>query len=290
MFEWYRHSVMVTGRQPLFLALVAFVATFVVTRLITRLIRSGRGPFRNVDTGGVHIHHVVPGVVCLMLSGLMMMSAHRHGAWFEVAALVFGVGMALVLDEFALILHLDDVYWKREGVLSVDAITVALAVMAATLWVVAPEDPPGPQQTDALAKFLGPALFLVFWAIPVGVSVLKGKMFVAAIGVITPVFAWFAMWRLAKPKSPWAAVAYEDKPEKMARAVARNQRMKHRLDPLRRWWASTLFGFHPDEVSHRDSGGSRRGDDASVGDASADSDRPPSTDTQGDQQAVEPRS
>lgn len=246
MFTWYENTIIATGRQPLFLAVVAFVATFILTRTVTRLIKSGRGPFGNVSAGGLHIHHVVPGVICLMLGGIILLSATRYGPWYEIGAVLFGMGSALVLDEFAMILHLDDVYWKKEGFLSVDAISIALAVMASALLVSAPDNPPGPPETDPHAKVLGPLFFFVFWLLPIAVTVLKGKLFTAVFAVIWPVFAWVGAMRLAKPGSPWAGLRYTSRPHKMERARARSAKQERLVLPLRRWWGSTFFGFSPD--------------------------------------------
>ncbi len=246
MFTWYQNTIIATGRQPLFLAVVAFVATFILTRAITRLIKSGRGPFGNVSAGGLHIHHVVPGVICLLLGGIILLSATRYGPWYEIGAVLFGMGSALVLDEFAMILHLDDVYWKKEGFLSVDAISIALAVMAAALLVSAPDNPPGPPETDPHAKVIGPLFFFIFWLLPLAITVLKGKLFTAVFGVIWPVFVWVGALRLAKPGSPWAVRRYASRPEKFERAKQRSAKLDRLVLPLRRWWGSTFFGFSPD--------------------------------------------
>ena len=80
--------------------------------------------------GGIHIHHVVIGVILVMISGLSMVTLAVDGGVpeFTAASIFFGIGAALVLDEFALILHLSDVYWAEDGRTSVDAVFVAVAV------------------------------------------------------------------------------------------------------------------------------------------------------------------
>ena len=85
---------------------------------------------RNIGHGGVHIHHVVIGVILVMFSGVTMVTLAVNGGVpeFTVAATFFGIGAALVLDEFALILHLQDVYWSEDGRTSVDAVFAAVAV------------------------------------------------------------------------------------------------------------------------------------------------------------------
>lgn len=250
VLEWYRHEIVAPGRHLLFLATVAFVFTFVGTRIITRMIRSGRGPFGNVSAGDLHIHHVVPGVISLLVGGVLLLSASKFGPWLEIGAILFGLGAALVLDEFALILHLDDVYWKREGALSVDAITVALAVMTCALIVSAPENPPGPDRTDPHMRILGPALYVGLWLIPVAITVFKGRLFLAALAVLNPVFGWWGAVRLARPRSPWAALRYADKPTKKARAQARADRFDRRVAPLRHWWSENIFGLETGDSQH----------------------------------------
>src|SRR6201990_1302959 len=93
---------------PLLVCFAAFVITFLATRTITRMIRAGRGPFHdNVSGSGVHIHHAVPGIVVLTAGAFIAVATSATGsAWAIVAALLVGVGTSLVLDEFALILHL----------------------------------------------------------------------------------------------------------------------------------------------------------------------------------------
>ena len=115
MGHWFHRNIVEPGKLPLLLALTSFVLTFLITRIITRLIRAGKGPFRNVTPGGVHIHHVVPGVVLTVIGGFGAVGSGRHGFGAAVCAVVFGIGAGLVLDEFALILHLDDVYWTERG-------------------------------------------------------------------------------------------------------------------------------------------------------------------------------
>ena len=125
--------------MPLVFCLVAFILTFFVTRTIVRYIRSHAGSDaprkwwqpRNISAGGgLHIHHVVIGVILVMISGVSMVTLGVNGGVpeFTVAATFFGVGAALVLDEFALILHLQDVYWAEDGRTSVDAVFAAVAV------------------------------------------------------------------------------------------------------------------------------------------------------------------
>lgn len=86
-----------------------FVLTFVSTRAITRLIRDGRGPFRNVTANGTHIHHSVPGIIMLMIGAFTAVGGPGTMGWLSFSAIAVGIGTSLVLDELALILHLQDV-------------------------------------------------------------------------------------------------------------------------------------------------------------------------------------
>ena len=117
-----------TRENSMFNLLSSFAATFLAARGTTYLLR-GRarvGPFRNVRVGRRHIHHFVPGIVIAFGSGAaaILTRDERLEPWLAVP---FGAGVGLTLDESALLLELDDVYWSREGLLSVQ---ITLAVMA----------------------------------------------------------------------------------------------------------------------------------------------------------------
>jgi len=113
---------------------VSFGATFAGARAVTAMIRSGRGPLRNVHVGDRHIHHFVPGILACLLTGAASIGL-RHEELDQWLAIPFGAGAALVLDEAALLLELEDVYWSEEGLLSVEiglgtvALLGALAVL-----------------------------------------------------------------------------------------------------------------------------------------------------------------
>lgn len=243
MLDWYGSVIVESGRQPLFLALVAFVLTFITTRIITRLIRSGRGPFKNVSAGGVHVHHVVPGIIAVLIGGLLGFATSLDGPLRLVGAVIFGCGAALVLDEFAMILHLDDVYWEQEGRLSADAVLIAVAVMAVALLLAAPQDPPGPPESDPYVAALIPIFVIVLWVLPITVTIMKGKLFLGAVSLAFAPIAWFTAARLAKPNSPWAQFRYRNKPQKRQRSIERYARLNARWRPLRNWVQEHIFGF-----------------------------------------------
>jgi hypothetical protein len=130
----YTRTIVDAGKEPAFLLTLAFILTFGVVRLITYSIRDHLLPFlRNVTIkGGLHLHHMVPGVLLVLISGYLGLVL-PHQSDTRLLAVVFGVGAALVLDEFALLLNLADVYWQPAGRESIDAVILALGV--ATLYL-----------------------------------------------------------------------------------------------------------------------------------------------------------
>ena len=121
------------GRRVALRVLVAFLITFVILRIITAIIHFElfpHGPFRNLVTkSGLHIHHLFWGILLLMVTGFVAL-ATRSPAWHLRIAIIFGVALALTLDEFALWLRLADVYWSPEGVESLKAGAFAGAVLS----------------------------------------------------------------------------------------------------------------------------------------------------------------
>ncbi|MFE9706262.1 hypothetical protein [Streptomyces sp. NPDC005930] len=220
MGDWWQRNIMEPGKLPLLLALGAFVLTFVITRVVTRLIRAGKGPFGNVETGGVHIHHVVPGVVLTVVGGFGAVAGGRHGFGSALAAVAFGVGTGLVLDEFALILHLDDVYWTEAGRKSVEVVVLTAALVGLVLAGFTPFGVDGLSQNEmqdranVIATVAGNFLFSLL-------SLAKGKARLAVFGVIVPVIALVGAVRLARPGSPWARRFYARRPRARARARLR---------------------------------------------------------------------
>ena len=127
-------------RERLFLASLGFLLTFGTVRAITHLIRAGVGPFQNVSTGGLHIHHLVWGIALLLIVGYVWLIQEGTGegripSWFSrVTAFAYGIGAALTLDEFALWLNLQDVYWAKQGRESIDAIVIFASLLSVGIW------------------------------------------------------------------------------------------------------------------------------------------------------------
>jgi hypothetical protein len=103
----------------------AFFVTFATVRAITHAIRAERGPFKNITPGGRHIHHMTFGIAGLLTVGYLWMleiGVNEERSSSRTTAAVYGAGAALTLDEFALWLNLEDVYWAKQGRESIDAV------------------------------------------------------------------------------------------------------------------------------------------------------------------------
>jgi hypothetical protein len=235
MGDWFHSNITEPGKLPLLLALSAFVVTFLVTRTITRMIRAGRGPFGNVEAGGVHIHHVVPGIILTLVGGFAAVAGGRHGFGSALAAVVFGIGAGLVLDEFALILHLADVYWTEAGRKSVEAVVLTAALVGLLLIGFSPfgVDGLGDDEVEGRGTAIATiAVNFLFALVALG----KGKVLTAVFGVIVPVVALVGAIRLARPGSFWARRFYGRRPRARARAGLRAYRHDRRwAGPARRF-------------------------------------------------------
>jgi hypothetical protein len=123
-------------RERLFLASLGFFITFGIVRGITHMIRAGIGPFHNVTSGGLHIHHLVWGILLLLGVGYVWLIEEGVASSLlaSVTAIAFGVGAALTLDEFALWLNLQDVYWEQQGRVSIDAILIFGSALSVGVW------------------------------------------------------------------------------------------------------------------------------------------------------------
>jgi hypothetical protein len=108
------------GQRSALLSWLAFTATFGAVRGITYSIKDGKGPFGNLSVGGEHLHHYMWGIG--LVSGVGGVAVHGKEAQrrHPLVALSYGAGLALIVDEFALLLDLKDVYWAKQGRISVD--------------------------------------------------------------------------------------------------------------------------------------------------------------------------
>jgi hypothetical protein len=243
------------GRVPLLFCLVAFILTFFVTRTIVRYIRhlsTSDAPRkwwqpRNIGHGTLHIHHVVIGVVLVMVSGVAMVTLAVDGgvAEFTIAAILFGVGAALVLDEFALILHLSDVYWAEDGRTSVDAVFAAVAVAGLLILGLNPLSffDIGMWRTEdtlaARASVVAMALFTLALA---AVVLLKGKVWTGLVGMFFTPLLFIGAIRLSRPHAPWARWRYGDKPRKMHGALERERKLRRPVVQGKLWLQHMIAG------------------------------------------------
>jgi len=230
MVEFYQGMVGGTGRGPLLWLLIGLLLSFAVTRLVTRRIRAGSAGLKNWELGGVHVHHQVFGILLVLISGVLKFAYHPPPPWVEALGGSFGIGMGMTLDEFALWLHLDDVYWSPEGRRSIDAVFAAAAVTGLLLLGLNPLDVSG-----AAGAALGvAAAILVVNLLLSTIVALKGKPILAVLSLVVPVLALVGAIRLAKPTSPWARWRYPEGSTRLARAQRRfGLRYQRRWDRLR---------------------------------------------------------
>jgi hypothetical protein len=102
------------------LSWLAFTATFAGLRALTYSIRAGKGPFHNISVGGEHLHHYMWGIGMLSGVGAVAVRGDERQRRHPAVAVSYGTGLALIVDEFALLLDLKDVYWARQGRISID--------------------------------------------------------------------------------------------------------------------------------------------------------------------------
>ena len=128
-------------RERLFLGSLGFVVAILGVRLLTYAIKNGIGPIHNVSAGGTHIHHLVWGILLLIVVGYLWMveigTRESRSNWLSrITSIAFGVGVALTLDEFALWLNLQDVYWDLDGKggQSITAILAFAALLSLGFW------------------------------------------------------------------------------------------------------------------------------------------------------------
>jgi hypothetical protein len=173
--------------------------------------------------GGLHLHHLVWGIVLLMVSGFLQFAIDPTSPWSDILAAAFGIGAGLTLDEFALWIHLRDVYWAEEGRSSFDAVVVAALLGGLIVLGVSPFD----------LRSSGSSVATVALAVTVAVllsaaAILKGKRLTGLLGLFVPLISAVGVVRLAMPDSLWARRRYDPSGAKMARSKARWERIKAR--------------------------------------------------------------
>ncbi|WP_245984045.1 hypothetical protein [Streptomyces tateyamensis] len=247
LVDSYHEHIVAAHKQPLFLLLVGFICSFLLIRFSVRMIRAQvRWWPGNITPGGLHIHHMVFGVGCLLVAGIGVFATNGGHPWIDWFGLLFGIGCGLVLDEFALILHLEDVYWSAQGRKSVDAVILGILFTALLLTGYVPLGVvPGPG-TDGGGRWGLVAVISVNALLSV-VALFKGKMWTGLLGIMVPGISWIGAIRLARPSSPWARWRYAERPRRRARALRRERLLHARADRARTWLFDLIAGA-PDKV------------------------------------------
>lgn len=230
------HRLDLNGREPLLLMISASLLTFAFTRLYTRLGRRRR--WRSGSLSGVHVHHMVVGNVLALLSGMFELAFQPRDIGVDVLSVMFGVGAALILDEFALSLHLRDVYWTPEGRHSIEAIILWVLLGLLLLTGLAPfgiHDRTEVPRAIAFGVLVGNVLLSVL-------TCLKGKLTLALFSIFVPPIGVVTVVRLARPQSIWAQLFYT--PEKVDRARERFDPSHARLEGLKHRLADLIGGDH----------------------------------------------
>ncbi|MGN6275049.1 MAG: hypothetical protein ACTHNP_03845 [Solirubrobacterales bacterium] len=206
--------------QALFLVLVGFIGSFAFIRMSSRLQRAKVPwwPGSIVSDSGVHLHHLVFGIVTMMVAGAGGFLAFGETPWMEISAFAFGIGAGLTIDEFALWVYLDDVYWAEEGRSSIDATVIAAAGMMLVLLGFTPFTIESGSAGAVVASIVSAAVVFLL----VAICFAKGRVMHGTVGFFIFPFALYGACRLGKPGSAWARRRYGDRdPGKQDRSAAR---------------------------------------------------------------------
>ncbi len=213
----YQEGIVDAGKEPAFLFFVAFLVSWAFIRTSAHMIRAQVSWWPgNVEVGGTHIHHLVWGIITLMISGWIAIAVDPGSPGRELVAIAFGIGTGLTLDEFALWLELKDVYWEQDGRKSIDAVVVAAILAGIGVLGFSVLIDVGDDVERAVKAFVA-----FFGLIAIGLTLVnaaKGKFGMAALGLVLIPVGLVAAVRLGKPDSLWAR-AYGEK--KKARAEER---------------------------------------------------------------------
>lgn len=209
------------NEQAVFLVLVGFVGSFAFIRMSTRIIRSESVSWwpGNVESeSGVHLHHLVFGIVTMMAAGTLGFVSDGRTPYTEICALLFGVGVGLTIDEYALWVHLEDVYWAEEGRSSVDATVIAASLMLLIVLGVSPVV----IDSSSTSALISSIVLTIFAFGCVAICFAKGRVLHGAIGIFVAPIAFYGAGRIGKPRSAWARYRYgERRPKKQAKAEDR---------------------------------------------------------------------
>ena len=244
--DFWNDQLVAHDRQWLFLVLLGLLLSFGFIRLSTRLMRSPRVPWwpgSIVSDGGVHVHHLVFGIALMILAGTISFAGFATSPIYEICAFAFGVGVGLTIDEFALWLYLDDVYWQKEGRSSIDFTVLIVCAMGLALIGVRPFD----VTTDSVGAVIGSILLLAFHLAVVLICVAKQRLVHATVGFLVSPLALYGACRVGKPRSPWARRFYgERRPGKQAKSERRFA-PDRRTERFKEWLRDAVGGATEEE-------------------------------------------
>jgi hypothetical protein len=237
-FEISQHFLDDRGQRSGFVLLGAFLLAFLFIRTSARMIRSPKFAWwpGSVETkDGLHLHHLVWGICLMMSSGFLDFALAPSSPWAEILAAAFGIGAGLTLDEFALWVRLEDVYWSQEGRISLDAVVVATLLGGMIVLGLAPFDLSN--QEGSISSLVVAVLIDIALS---ALAIFKGKPLLGLIGIFIPFASLLGAVRLASPTSPWARRRYPPDSKKLARSKERFARLRKR-----RTWLSDAIGGTP---------------------------------------------
>jgi hypothetical protein len=226
---------------------LGLVIGFLLIRMSVRMIRAQvRWWPGNLTPGGTHIHHVVFGTIAMVVSAVVGLALPDSATTLRVTcAALLGFGTALVLDEFALILHLEDVYWTRAGRLSVDAVFLAIGMTGLLLMGARPLGVTRLGLLDGLTDSYAARITLILINLIFSIiCVLKGKIWTGLLGLLIPFLAEIGAFRLARPSSPWARWRYPAGSRRLARATRRESRIHQPVVRVRIQCQEFISGQH----------------------------------------------
>ena len=207
--------------QGVFLVLVGFIGSFAFIRMSTRIIRSESvswWPGSVESESGVHVHHLVFGIVTMMVAGALGFLSFGRSPHTEICAAFFGIGAGLTIDEFALWVHLEDVYWAEQGRSSIDATVLAVAGMGLILIGASPLT----FETGSATAIIGSILSAMIVLGTVAICFAKRRWLHGWVGFFFLPIAIYGACRIGKPNSAWARRRYgERRPKKQAKSEAR---------------------------------------------------------------------
>jgi lysyl-tRNA synthetase, class II len=229
-------------KLPAFVLLLGMVVTFLGLRANTHLIRNGVSWWPgNLQRGPVHVHHMVIGLIVMIPVGVVEFALRPGSPWVEILALLFGGAAGTVLDEFALLFHLKDVYWEREGRKSVTAVFLATAFTVFMAVGITPLGYSTPLSQLVIVELSVVSIMVVNLGC-VTLAFLKGRQWMGFVGLFIPIFAIAIAFRLARPHSVWARWRYAARPEKLVRCERRAADFERRWGRRQRWAVDLFAG------------------------------------------------